>query len=209
MSWYSFLGLPQLPAYVLGSDENGTGALAGPIVVTAVVYPFTWPGIAGLKDSKKYRTAREKQLRREVAEVIYKTAATFSQRYIQVEDIDQKGMYPLLLQAYREVIADCLALYPEALVLVDGDLTIPGVAARAVVKADDRVPAVSAASVLGKVERDWWMGSYAARVYPAYGFAHHVGYGSPEHYKALKQYGPCEIHRRSYKLNGGSSKKPR
>lgn len=205
MNWSDFLDLRQPPEFVIGSDEVGTGALAGPIVVTAVVYPFSWAGLPGLKDSKKYRSRSEKQRRREVAEDVYRSALTFDQQYIQVEDLDRDGMYPLLLTAHRRAIEACLAFYPDAFVIVDGNFKIPGVRFKAVPKADDLVPAVSAASVLGKVERDWWMGSYAAQKYPVYGFAHHVGYGSPEHYKALRQYGPCEIHRRSYKLSGRNS----
>jgi len=205
MNWWDRLPLeirePPRPQFVIGSDEVGTGALAGPFVVTAVVYPFTWRGLPGLQDSKKFKKPKEKQFRRDLAEEVYKTALTFNQQYVTVEEIDRKGMYPMLLRAHHRAIQACLSLFPKALVIVDGNFSFHrngGVKYHSIVQADGRVPAVSAASVLGKVERDWWMGSYAAGVYPVYGFANHLGYGSPEHFRALEQYGPCEIHRKSY-----------
>lgn len=198
MSWSDFLGLRNPPRYVIGSDENGTGALAGPVLVTAVVYPFSWEGFVGLRDSKQYKKTKE-QLRERAAhaELVYQGCLAFAQKYILPEEIDALGTRVSLLQGHQYVVRACAALFPDALAIVDGDLVIPGVAHLSVVEADSRVPAVAAASVMGKEEREWWMGSYAAVKYPEYGFAHHAGYGTEAHLRMLRAYGPCAIHRKS------------
>lgn len=184
--------------YIIGCDEVGTGALAGPAVLTAVVYPRNWKGFQGLQDSKLYKTPSQKLERRRHADRIYDTCCMFLQKHLSNEEIDAFGLYPLLIKTYSDLIRGCLEVYPNAEAIVDGNLLLPGVPHLSIPKADRTVPAVSAASVLGKVDRDWWMCEYAAEKYPRYDFDKNVGYSSLVHQEALRLYGPCKIHRRSY-----------
>lgn len=198
VKWSDFLKLEKPPKYIIGSDENGTGALAGPILVTACVFPFEWQGFEGLQDSKKYQKKSEKIARKQIAEQVFRNALVFSQVYIQPAIIDSIGMYRALLNGHRQVIQECQIDYPDSITIVDGNLRIPVVAHISVVRADGLVPAVSAASVLGKVERDWWMETVAEVKYPGYGFSQHSGYSTGDHLRQLNALGPCAIHRKSY-----------
>jgi ribonuclease HII len=122
----------------------------------------------------------------------------FKMREASAEEIDEKGVYNILLQLHGECIQAGLAaakVSSEAIAIVDGTLNIPG--AHCLPKADALVPAVSAASILAKVIRDRAMID-ADELYPGYGFAKHKGYGVPQHQAALERLGPCALHRRSY-----------
>ena len=115
-------------------------------------------------------------------------------------DHDEIDRINILQATFRAMSRAFLELGVRPLkVLVDGNRLPPGltVEAEAVVKGDGRVAAIAAASILAKVERDRIMCAYA-RVYPAYGFERHFGYGTPEHLEAIEQHGPCPIHRMSF-----------
>jgi ribonuclease HII len=174
-----------------GVDEAGRGPLAGSVFAAAVVLDPAKP-IEGLADSKVLtETARE-----ELAGEIRARALAWSVAVATVAEIDTINILRASLLAMRRAV-ETLGMEPEE-VWSDG-LYTPNVAftCRAIVKGDAKVGAISAASILAKTARDAEM-CELDRVYPLYGFARHKGYAAPEHLAALKQHGPCEIHRRSF-----------
>jgi ribonuclease HII len=175
-----------------GVDEAGRGPLAGAVFAAAVVLDPS-RRINNLHDSKLLDEAERDKL----AERIRERALAWAVASASVEEIDRLNILGASLLAMQRAI-EALAVKPDE-VCVDG-LHVPrGVAApcRAIVKGDRLVAAISAASILAKVARDAEMTAIDAR-YPGYGFAHHKGYGTPEHLAALREHGPCEIHRRSF-----------
>jgi ribonuclease HII len=184
--------------WVVGSDEVGYGAWAGPLLVCAVAVPrgFNEPGIG---DSKKLSKAQ-----RERAYDRFTRTTPVRHHLVWVEHtaIDQEGVWKALLRAHREALTTVLAtITGPSLRVVDGfphgTKEIGVEDAIGLPKADQLVPAVSLASILAKVSRDRVMREFAAK-YPGYGFDAHKGYGTPEHQQALRENGPCEIHRKSY-----------
>ena len=178
---------PQLPA---GVDEVGRGPLAGPVVAAAVVLSGAAP--EGLTDSKKL-TAKRRQV---IAEEIRDCALSWSLGRAEVDEIDRMNILRATHLAMERAVAG-LSIRPEV-ALVDGNLlpSLP-MPAVAVVKGDDRVPAISAASVLAKVIRDEEMIALSEQ-YPGYGFEQHKGYGTAVHLDALRRLGPTPEHRRSF-----------
>jgi len=177
---------------VAGVDESGRGPLAGPVVAAAVILP---PGTRweGLDDSKKVPRERREAL---YARVLNEARA-FSWSVIGPRRIDFMNIRGASLEAMRRAVHR-LCVVPE-LVLVDGNAEVPGLgpAQRAVVDGDARLLSVAAASVVAKVVRDRIM-DRLDRVWPAYGFARHKGYGTAEHLEALDRLGPCPLHRYSF-----------
>lgn len=178
-------------ATVAGVDEVGRGALAGPLVAAAVVLPADVE-IDGLKDSKLCTRLQRERLAARVREV----ALAISIARVRPESIDRVGLQPCNLQALRRALRG-LAVEPDY-VLVDGfslrRLAWPSLAVK---KGDAVSRAVAAASVIAKVHRDALMRRYHQR-HPQYGFATNAGYGTAEHWAALRAYGPCPLHRRSF-----------
>ena len=177
---------------VAGVDEAGRGPLAGPVVAAAVILDRarTWDG---MDDSKKLdETVREALYARVLSE-----ARAFGWAVIGPRAVDTLNIRRASLEAMRRAIG--LLAVPPALVLVDGADEIPGVLARqrAVIDGDARMLSIAAASVVAKVVRDRIM-THLDRVWPAYGFAQHKGYGTPEHLEVLRRIGPCPLHRYSY-----------
>lgn len=176
---------------VCGVDEAGRGPLAGPVFAAAVILHDP-PRISGLADSKKL-TARRRDV---LAELIKRNAVSWAVASATVEEIDALNILQASLLAMRRAV---LALTPRpAEILVDGT-QVPQVMmpARAVVRGDASVPAISAASILAKVARDALMLELHAR-YPDYGFDRHKGYGTVLHMAALRRLGPTPAHRRSF-----------
>ena len=183
--------LPPVPALLCGVDEAGRGPLAGSVFAAAVVLDPARP-IEGLADSKVLTaTARER-----LAGEIRLRAMAWSVAVATVEEIDSINILRASLLAMRRAV-EALGMEPSE-VWSDG-LHTPDVAfkCRAIVKGDAKVGAISAASILAKTARDAEMCELDGR-YPLYGFAQHKGYASPEHLAALKQFGPCEIHRKTF-----------
>jgi ribonuclease HII len=174
-----------------GVDEAGRGPLAGPVVAAAVILDERQP-IAGLDDSKKLTAARREGL----DEQIRARALAFAIAQASVEEIDRLNILQATLLAMQRAVAG-LRLRP-GLVLVDGNrLPVLDMPAEAVVGGDGRVASISAASILAKVHRDRWCAEIDAH-YPQYGFAVHKGYGTAAHLEALRAYGACPLHRRSF-----------
>ena len=181
----------QGPGLIAGVDEAGRGPLAGPVVAAAVILDDLNP-IQELADSKKLTPLKRERLFDEIRA----RALCFSIAEASVEEIDQINILQATMLAMQRAVQG-LRLKP-AKVLVDGNcLPKLDVLAEAIVRGDDKEPAISAASILAKVHRDRWCVHYHEQ-YPAYGFARHKGYGTAEHLAALRQHGACPQHRRSF-----------
>ena len=175
-----------------GVDEAGRGPLAGPVVAAAVIMP-RGPALPGLKDSKLLDAPTRESLDTEIRS----RALAFAVMELGAREIERLGILAASLRAMARAVK-ALAVLPE-MVLVDGNQPLPlDYPQQPVVKGDDRCPAISAASILAKVHRDRCMTAYH-RVYPQYNFARHKGYATPEHLEALRCWGPCLIHRRTFK----------
>ena len=174
-----------------GVDEAGRGPLAGPVCAAAVILPAGLE-IPGLNDSKKLS---EKQ-REALFEPIKAAAKAYGIAFASVEEIENLNILNATFLAMNRAISQ---LYPQPdLALIDGNrntgITVPS---RCVVKGDSRCADIAAASVLAKVSRDRYMLEMAEK-FPEYGFERHKGYGTKLHYEAIRQYGPCPIHRLSF-----------
>ena len=176
---------------ICGVVEAGRGPLAGPVSAAAVILDDARP-IAGLNDSKKL-TERQRE---KLAPIIRERAIAWAVAYASVEEIDRLNILQAsLLAMQRAVLA--LSVRPQQ-VLTDG-LYCPdtGIASQAIVKGDSKVAAIAAASILAKTSRDALM-LQLHEDYPQYGFAIHKGYPTAQHLAALREYGVCEIHRKSF-----------
>lgn len=188
---------------VIGIDEAGTGALAGPVVAGVVVSATGWQHRL-VRDSKQFArtnksTAHERRIK--VVETIIKPQVFYwGYAVLSAEAIDSIGIRNAWVKCLHALVSECLKYYPEATVVIDGNadpgLTLPNLIL--LPKADILVSAVSAASIIAKTERDKMMIELDG-LYGMYQFKKHKGYGTAEHLKAIEQYGPCPIHRQSYK----------
>lgn len=174
-----------------GADEAGRGALAGPLVAAAVILPCGLT-VPGLRDSKTLTPARRELLFPEIVRL----AAAWNWSCLSPAEVDELGIQEANRRALREAVLGLDPL-PE-MVLVDW-LEIPGlgIPQRGLAKGDRLVPCISAASVVAKVVRDRLMRHLDLR-FPGYGFSRHKGYATAEHLEALRQRGPCPLHRLSY-----------
>lgn len=177
---------------IAGVDEAGRGPLAGPVVAAAIILPDDFD-LPGLNDSKKLSPNQREGL----FPRILQGALTIGIATIDAPEIDRLNILQATMQAMKEAIL-CLEVKPD-LVLVDGNRT-PGSSCleQAIVKGDSRCCSIAAASIVAKVTRDRLMVEYDAR-FPQYGFAKHKGYPTIRHIEALKRYGFCPIHRRSFR----------
>jgi ribonuclease HII len=181
--------------WVCGVDEAGRGPLVGAVVAGAVVLDPNKP-IAGLKDSKKLTAAKREFLYEQILE----NAKAWGVGEASPAEIDQINILQATMLAMRRAIEDLsirLGSWPDK-ALVDGNRCpeLP-IAAEAIVKGDAKEPAISAASIVAKVTRDRQMMRLHEQ-FPEYGFAQHMGYPTEAHFAALKQYGACSEHRRSF-----------
>jgi ribonuclease HII len=183
--------MKQIAPVIAGVDEAGRGPLAGPVYAACVVLDPHRP-IAGLRDSKKLAPGRRAAL----AETIRRSAAAWALGRAEVEEIDRLNILQASLLAMARAVA-ALGLRPDR-VLVDGrDCPALEVAVEAIIRGDDRVPEIAAASILAKTARDEEMQRLDA-LYPLYGFDRHKGYPTPAHLAALGRHGVSPVHRRSF-----------
>lgn len=174
-----------------GVDEAGRGSLAGPVVAAAVILPME-ATLPGLTDSKLLSPS----VRVRLAEMIRSQAVACAVAAVEASQIDATNILRATLEAMARAVRD-LVVQPD-LVLVDGNMVPPlAVPARWVIRGDQLVPAISAASILAKVTRDAIMDEWAVR-FPAYGFAQHKGYGTAAHRSRIAAIGPCSIHRKTF-----------
>jgi ribonuclease HII len=176
---------------IVGMDEVGRGCWAGPLVAGAVLLGDR---IEGLRDSKKLSKARRETLDIQIRE----KAMGFGLGWVWPAEIDEHGLTWAVKTAMERAFAEINVDYDE--IIIDGNINYfqSNPKAKAVIKADDIVPAVSAASIIAKVARDNYMATLGEK-YSGYGFASHVGYGTAAHISALKLLGVSDIHRKSYK----------
>lgn len=183
---------------IVGVDEAGRGPLAGPVVAAAVA--LCKPRPAGLDDSKKLCAETRGRL-----DLAVRRRCAWGVGVVEVEDIDRLNIFHATMLAMTlavQRLCDVVGCDPLA-VLVDGNLTPHGRrpewrwAARAIVGGDAKEPAISAASIVAKEWRDRIMRAHA-RDYPQYGWHTNVGYSTPTHLQALREHGPCPLHRRSF-----------
>lgn len=176
---------------IAGVDEVGRGPLAGPVVAAAVILNAKiW--IEGIKDSKQLSAVKRQHLDGEIRQKALAVAIGRA----EVEEIDKLNILQASLLAMQRAVA-ALALIPS-LILVDGNRTPKWTyRSQAIVGGDQKVRAISAASIVAKVYRDKEMTDYHQQ-FPQYGFDHHMGYGTKKHLQALKEHGPCVIHRQSF-----------
>ena len=176
---------------ICGVDEAGRGPLAGPVCAAAVILPKHLE-IPGLTDSKKLSDKR----RRELFPEIQRQAIAYGIGFASEKEIDEINILQATFLAMERALAQ-LPITPE-LVLIDGNRERDfGLPAKTVIKGDSLSANIAAASILAKVSRDDLM-LEMAREYPQYGFEIHKGYGTKAHYAALRMYGPCPIHRRTF-----------
>ena len=176
---------------ICGIDEAGRGPLAGPVVAGAVILPRNCD-ILYINDSKKLSEKK----REELYEVIMEKAVAVGLGYSTPKRIDEINILQATYEAMREAVGQ-LCVTPD--LLLNDAVTIPQLAVRQVpiIKGDAKSISIGAASIVAKVTRDRLMVEYD-KVYPAYGFAANKGYGAQAHIEALKKYGPCPIHRKTF-----------
>lgn len=181
-------------SYICGIDEAGRGPLAGPVVAGAVVLPKDCR-ILYINDSKKLSEKR----REELFELIPKEAVSVGLGIVSPERIDEINILQATYEAMREAV-NGLSCVPD--ILLNDAVTIPGLTMKQVpiIKGDAKSISIGAASIMAKVTRDHLMEAYAAK-YPEYGFEKHKGYGTKQHIEAIKEYGPCPIHRMTFIKN--------
>lgn len=177
--------------FICGVDEAGRGPLAGPVCAAAVILPKNLE-IPGLNDSKKLTDKK----RRELYDIIIEQAEAYGIALVSEQEIDEINILQATFLAMERAVAQ-LSVKPD-LALVDGNREphLP-VEVKTVVKGDSRSANIAAASILAKVTRDRLL-EELDETYPAYGFAIHKGYGTKRHYEALREYGPCPIHRMTF-----------
>lgn len=180
---------------ICGVDEAGRGPLAGPVCAAAVILPENLV-IDGLNDSKKLSEKKREML----FDVIKEKAVAYSIAFGSVEEIENVNILNATFLAMNRAI-EGLDVKPDYC-LIDGnrvpkDIKFP---CETVIKGDSKSYSVAAASILAKVTRDRLMLEYDKK-YPAYKFAKHKGYGTKEHYEAIRENGFCEIHRLSFLKN--------
>jgi len=176
---------------IAGVDEAGRGPLAGPVVAAAVILDPMRP-IAGLADSKTLSESKRESL----AKTIREAALSWSIAEASVEEIDELNILQATLLAMQRAV-NGLSIYPDE-VLIDGNrLPVLAMPAQAIVKGDSKVQAISAASILAKVERDRMMLDYRQR-YPDFSFHLHKGYGTKQHIAEIERFGVLPVHRLTF-----------
>ncbi len=182
---------------IAGIDEAGRGPLAGPVVAAAVILPrhYHHPEI---DDSKRLSPGRRAKLYHTIRE----DALAVGLGVIEAAVIDEINILRATLRAMQEALGD-LALRPD-FILIDGLNTLPlSLPQRALIKGDGLSISIAAASIIAKVSRDKIMEIYH-RQYPRYNFMKNKGYGTEEHRRAIKEWGLCKIHRRSFRMEGAA-----
>ncbi len=188
---YEYAARDEGARFVAGVDEAGRGPLAGPVVTAAVILPFGLM-LPGLNDSKKVSPKKRELL----YDQIFEKALAVRYAVVDAATIDRVNIYQATMNGMYESI---LGLEPKPdKVLIDAvelkQLPMPSLS---IIKGDAKSASIAAASIVAKVTRDRMMLKYDEE-YPQYGFAQHKGYGTAQHIEALRKYGPCPIHRRSF-----------
>ena len=181
--------------YICGIDEAGRGPLAGPVVVAGVIMPEN-SMIEGINDSKKVSEKKREKL----YDVILEEAISYSVAIIGQDVIDGINILNATKQGVTKVVEE-LDVKPN-LILVDAltHINTKGIPYDSIIKGDAKCYNIAAASIIAKVTRDRIMRQWD-EIYPQYGFINHKGYGTAKHIEAIKEYGPCPIHRKTFIKN--------
>ncbi len=181
--------------WVAGLDEAGRGAWAGPVFAAAVILPAAMDSaeqLQGVRDSKQMTPLQREQW----AERIRQVAAHWGVGAASNEEIDQHGIVAATRLAMQRALLAC-GITPAHLLMDALRLPLLDIPQTALIRGDQQSLSIAAASVLAKTARDAWMCAQEER-FPGYGFAAHKGYGTARHRAALRQFGPCPLHRRSF-----------
>lgn len=181
--------------YICGIDEAGRGPLAGPVAVGAVIMPKN-SFIKGVNDSKKISEKKREKLYEEIKN----EAIAWNVVMLDENEIDELNILNATKKALTLAIAG-LKVKPER-ILVDAleHIDTLGIPYTSIIKGDAKVYSISCASILAKVTRDKYM-QEMDKIYPEYGFAKHKGYGTAQHINAIKEFGICKIHRKTFVKN--------
>jgi ribonuclease HII len=182
---------PFVDAHVAGVDEAGRGPLAGPVVTAAVILPAESPELVGLDDSKTISKEKREQLAKKIRQV----ALAYAIHIQPADKIDELNIYAATRESMEKAVGE-LALQPD-FVIADAMSLNVNCQTASVVKADAKSLAVAAASILAKTTRDAIMDNIH-NDYPMYNFTKNAGYGTAEHLSAIREYGPCRHHRKTF-----------
>ncbi len=176
---------------ICGMDEVGRGPFAGPVTAAAVILPKDCD-ILYINDSKKLSPKKREELSLQIRE----KAVSFAFAFVDEKRIDDINILNATFEAMRDAV-NKLSVKPD--ILLNDAVTVPGINIPQIpiVKGDAKSASIAAASIIAKVERDHFM-EEMDEIYPDYGFKDNKGYGTAAHIKALKELGPCPIHRRSF-----------
>ena len=187
---------------ILGVDEAGRGPIAGPVSVGVVAFEEGFDLLAvfpGLNDSKQLSEKKREVLFGILEEQVQAGNVRFHVELIRAQVIDEKGIVPAIRTALDMGVRGLLPSAVGGKVFLDGALRAPDeYAQETVIGGDGIIPAIMLASVAAKVVRDRHMVNEVAKRFPQYSFEKHKGYGTKVHYAAIKEYGMCEEHRRTF-----------
>ena len=181
---------------VIGMDEVGRGAFAGPIIAAGVIYSphFTHELLSEIRDSKKLSAKRREEL-----SIFIKENSKWSIESVELDFINKEGIGAANQKVFRKVLSKLIPKREKYFILVDGfDMRIGN--QKGILKGDSISLSIASASILAKVYRDKIMHDHASK-YPVYGFDTNVGYGTLKHREAINKYGLCELHRTSFNLD--------
>ena len=186
--------------YIAGIDEAGRGPLAGPVVVASVILPQD-SIIEGVNDSKKISESKREKL----YDTILNEALSYGIGIIYQDEIDEINILQATKKGLTEAIKK-MKIKPN-IIMVDAlnGINTLGIPYKSIIKGDAKCYSISAASIIAKVTRDRIMREWD-KIYPEYGFSSHKGYGTAKHIAAIREYGPCPIHRKTFISKFGSRK---
>lgn len=190
--------------YIIGIDEVGRGALAGPLCVGACLMsrkqaPAFLRTISGIKDSKRLTPLLREQWFQIIAKAQEEGICEWRTVFVSEKVIDARGLSFALKKAIRSALRKLRVHPAQSLVLLDGGIKAPRafLFQRTIIRGDETEPLIAAASIMAKVRRDRYL-SLLSGHYPDYGFERHKGYGTKRHFEAIRKYGISEVHRRSF-----------
>lgn len=186
--------------YICGLDEVGRGPLAGPVVACAAVFDLTHPEFKKIEREVEFRDSKlhTPKKRQQIFKILTNSAAfSWAVNFISEKQIDRLNIVQASMLAMKKAVGQ-LKIAPEFL-LIDGRQTLENYpcSQKAIIKGDEKIASIAAASIVAKVLRDQEMEKHHQR-WPQYGFARHKGYGTKKHLAAISQHGPCPIHRLSF-----------
>lgn len=190
--------------YIIGIDEVGRGSIAGPLCVGACLVRSKNTSVfqrtlAHIKDSKQLSPSKRAEWYQIVAGAAKEKECEWRTVFVSAKVIDKKGLSFCLRRAIARILQKLGAVPRACTVLLDGGIRAPRafLFQQTIIKGDEKIPLIAAASIMAKVTRDRYMVRLAKR-YPQYQFNSHKGYGTKKHYEALKRHGVCLVHRQSF-----------